>query len=140
VNNFFVIILDGVGIGELPDAADYGDAGSDTLSNIANALGGLNLPNLQKMGLGNIKLIKGVKSQAHPLASFGKLKEISKGKDSTTGHWEIAGLYVDVDFSYYPEGFPKEMMNEILSKTGCEGFLGNKPASGTEIIKEFPGQ
>jgi phosphopentomutase len=72
------------------------------------------------MGLGNIKSIKGVKSQAHPLASFGKLKEISKGKDSTTGHWEIAGLYVDVDFSYYPEGFPKEMMNEILSKTGCE--------------------
>jgi phosphopentomutase len=137
VNNFFVIILDGVGIGELPDAADYGDAGSDTLSNIANALGGLNLPNLQKMGLGNIKSIKGVKSQAHPLASFGKLKEISKGKDSTTGHWEIAGLYVDVDFSYYPEGFPKEMMNEILSKTGCEGFLGNKPASGTEIIKEL---
>jgi len=137
VNNFFVIILDGVGIGELPDAADYGDAGSDTLCNIANALGGLNLPNLQKMGLGNIKSINGIKSQPHPLASFGKMKEISKGKDSITGHWEIAGLYVDVDFSYYPEGFTEDMMNEFLSKTGCEGYLGNKPASGTDIIKEL---
>jgi len=137
VNNFFVIILDGVGIGELPDSADYGDAGSDTLCNIAKALGGLNLPYLQKMGLGNIKSIKGVKNQAHPLASFGKMKEISKGKDSTTGHWEIAGLFVDVDFSYYPEGFPEDIMNEFLLKTGCKGFLGNKPASGTEIIKEL---
>jgi phosphopentomutase len=137
VNNFFVIILDGVGIGELPDAADYGDAGSDTLCNLANAVGGLNLPNLQKMGLGNIKSIKGVKSQTYPLASFGKMEEISKGKDSTSGHWEIAGLYVDVDFSYYPEGFPEDMMNKFLSKTGCKGFLGNKPASGTEIIKEL---
>jgi phosphopentomutase len=137
VNNFFVIILDGVGIGELPDAAYYGDDGSDTLCNLANALGGLNLPNLQKMGLGNIKSIKGIKSQTYPIASFGKLKEISKGKDSTTGHWEIAGLYVDVDFSYYPAGFPDGMMNEFKSKTGCKGFLGNKPASGTEIIMEL---
>jgi phosphopentomutase len=137
VNNFFVIILDGVGIGELPDAANYGDVGSNTLCNIASALGGLYLPNLQEMGLGNIKSIKGVKKQSSPIASFGKLKEISKGKDSTTGHWEIAGLYVDINFSYYPEGFPEDMMNEFLSKTGCKGFLGNKPASGTEIIKEL---
>ena len=137
MNNFFVIILDGVGIGELPDAANYGDSGSDTLCNLANVVGGLKLPNLQKMGLGNIKQIKGVKSQSHPLASFGKMKEISKGKDSTTGHWEIAGLYVDVDFSYYPNGFPEDMMNEFLSKTGCKGYLGNKPASGTDIIIEL---
>jgi len=137
VNNFFLIILDGVGIGELPDAADYGDAGSDTLCNLANVLGGLNLPNLQNMGLGNIKSINGVKSQLNPLASFGKMKEISKGKDSTTGHWEIAGLYVDVDFSYYPQGFPESIMNAFLSKTGCDGYLGNKPASGTEIIMEL---
>ena len=137
MNNFFLIILDGVGIGELPDAADYGDAGSDTLCNLANVLGGLNLPNLQNMGLGNIKSINGVKSQLNPLASFGKMKEISKGKDSTTGHWEIAGLYVDVDFSYYPQGFPENIMNAFLSKTGCDGYLGNKPASGTEIIMEL---
>ncbi|UCH66485.1 MAG: phosphopentomutase [Ignavibacterium sp.] len=137
MNNFFVIILDGVGIGELPDAANYGDVGSDTLCNIADALGGLYLPNLQEMGLGNIKSIKGVEKQTNPIASFGKLKEISNGKDSTTGHWEIAGLYVDVDFSYFPEGFPEDMMNVFLLKTGCKGFLGNKPASGTEIIKEL---
>ena len=137
MNNFFILILDGVGIGELPDAEVYGDAGSDTLSNIANAVGGLNLPNLEKMGLGNIKTVRGIASSFHPQASFGKMKEISNGKDSTTGHWEIAGLYVDIDFSYFPNGFPEEVMDEFLSKSKCRGFLGNKTASGTEIINEL---
>ena len=137
MNNFIIIILDGVGIGELPDASKYGDSGSDTLGNIANVLGGLDLPNLEKMGLGNIKPIKGISFQNNPLASFGKLKEISKGKDSTTGHWELAGLYVDTDFSYFPSGFPESIMNDFLSKTKLNGFLGNKAASGTEIIKEL---
>jgi phosphopentomutase len=130
-------VLDGVGIGELPDAADYGDTGSDTLCNIAEVLGGLNLPNLEKMGLGNIKKIKGISSQSYPLSSFGKLKEISKGKDSTTGHWELAGLYIDVDFSYFPSGFPEKIISDFLLKTGVNGYLGNKAASGTEIIKEL---
>ena len=102
MNNFFLIILDGVGIGELSDAAVYGDEGSDTLSNIAKAVGGLNLPNLEKMGLGNIKPINGINPQNKPLASFGKLKEVSKGKDSITGHWELGGLYVDTDFLIFP--------------------------------------
>ena len=137
MNNFFIIILDGVGIGELPDAANYGDEGSDTLVNIANVVGGLNLPNLEKLGLGNIKPIKGIKEQTQPLASFGKMKEISKGKDSTTGHWEISGLFVDTDFSYFPDGFTKKIMDDFLDKTGCKGYLGNKAASGTEIIKEL---
>ena len=137
MKNFFIIILDGVGVGELPDAADYGDTGSNTLSNIANAVGGLNLPNLEKMGLGNIENIKGVKKTDQPIASFGKMKEISKGKDSTTGHWEISGLYVDTDFSYFPDGFQKELTDKFLEKTNCKGFLGNKAASGTEIIKEL---
>jgi len=137
MNNFFILILDGVGIGELPDAEVYGDAGSDTLSNIANAVGGLHLPNLEKMGLGNIKTIRGIASSFHPQASFGKMREISNGKDSTTGHWEIAGLYVDTDFSYFPNGFPEEVMNKFLSKSECKGFLGNKAASGTEIIIEL---
>ncbi len=137
MNNFFLIILDGVGIGELSDAANYGDEGSDTLCNIANALGGLNLPNLEKMGLGNIKPIKGINPQKKPLASFGKLKEVSKGKDSITGHWELGGLYVDADFSYFPDGFPESLMKDFLFKTGLEGYLGNKAASGTEIIKEL---
>ncbi|MCH7515678.1 MAG: phosphopentomutase [Bacteroidetes bacterium] len=137
MNNFFILILDGVGIGELPDAEVYGDAGSDTLSNIANAVGGLDLPNLEKMGLGNIKTIRGIASSFHPQASFGKMIEISNGKDSITGHWEIAGLYVDIDFSYFPNGFPEEVLNEFLAKSKCKGFLGNKAASGTEIINEL---
>ena len=115
MNNFFIIILDGVGIGELPDAANYGDTGSNTLVNIATAVDGLKLPNLEKLGLGNIERIKGITEQTNPLASYGKMKEISKGKDSTTGHWEISGLYVDTDFSYFPNGFTKEI-NLILMK------------------------
>ena len=137
MNNFFVIVLDGVGIGELPDAADYNDTGSNTLCNIADAVGGLTLPNLERSGLGNIADIKGIHQVKNPLASYGKLKEVSKGKDSTTGHWELAGLFVDTDFSYFPHGFPDELINNFLFKTGCKGVLGNKPASGTEIIKEL---
>ncbi len=137
MNNFFLIILDGVGIGELPDAANYGDEGSDTLCNIAKSVNGLNLPNLEKLGLGNIKDIAGIKRTADPLASFGKMNEVSHGKDSTTGHWEIGGLKIDFDFSYFPNGFPKDITDKFLDLTGCKGFLGNKPASGTEIIKEL---
>lgn len=137
MNNFFVIVLDGVGIGELPDAVNYGDAGSNTLCNIAEAVGGLNLPNLEKMGLGNIISIKGISEIQSPLSSYGKLKEISKGKDSTTGHWELGGLYVDTDFSYFPNGFTESIMQDFLAKTGLKGYLGNKAASGTEIIKEL---
>lgn len=137
MRNFITIILDGVGIGELPDAKNYGDEGSNTLGNIAEKLNGISLPNLQKFGLGNIAKIKGVEPAANPLASFGKMKEVSKGKDSTTGHWEIAGLKVEFDFPYYPNGFPGELIDKFLKKTKLEGVLGNKPASGTEIIKEL---
>jgi len=137
MNNFFIIILDGVGIGELPDAANYNDSGSNTLCNMAEAVGGLQLPNLEKLGLGNITEIKGVSSIKTSSASYGKLTEVSSGKDSTTGHWELAGLYVQTDFSYFPEGFPKELVDKFIDKTGCKGVLGNKPASGTEIIKEL---
>jgi len=137
LNNFFLIILDGVGIGELPDAANYGDEGSNTLCNIAKAVNGLNLHNLEKLGLGNIKDIKGIKKFDNPLASYGKMKEVSKGKDSTTGHWEISGLYVDTDFSYFPDGFSQKIVDKFLTLTGCKGILGNKAASGTEIIKEL---
>lgn len=137
MKNFITIILDGVGIGEMPDAENYGDQGSNTLGNMSKLLGGLSLPNLQKFGLGNIAEIKGLDPVDNPLASFGKMKEISKGKDSTTGHWEIAGLKIDFDFPYYPEGFPKELIDEFILKTKVGGVLGNKPASGTEIIKEL---
>jgi phosphopentomutase len=137
MNNFFLIVLDGVGIGELPDAADYNDTGSNTLVNTAKAAGGLNLPNLAKFGLGNIETFSGIPPISEPLASYGKMKEASKGKDSTTGHWELAGLFVDFEFSYFPDGFPDSIIKKFLDKTGCKGILGNKAASGTEIIKEL---
>ena len=132
-----MIVLDGVGIGELPDAADYFDSGSSTLYNISKAVKGLSLPNLRSFGLGNISEIIGVEPVSFPTASFGKLAEVSKGKDSTTGHWELGGIQIDFDFSYFPAGFPREMMEKFLDLTGCKGFLGNKAASGTEIIKEL---
>lgn len=137
MNNFFIIVLDGVGVGELPDADLYGDSGSNTLANIARSINGLSLPNLQKMGLGNIISIRGVEKNQNPLSSFGKLAEASKGKDSTTGHWEISGLYVDTDFNYYPNGFPDDLVQKFLDVTGCKGYLGNIAASGTEIIKQL---
>lgn len=137
MNNFFLVVLDGVGIGELPDAADYNDVGSNTLCNIARVINGLNLPNLQALGLGNITMIEGISKVESPLASFGKMAEVSKGKDSTSGHWELGGLFVDTDFSYFPEGFPDSLIKKFIKKTGCENVLGNKPASGTEIIKEL---
>lgn len=137
MKNFFVIVLDGVGIGELPDAGTYNDEGSNTLCNIAKAVGGLNLPNLELLGLGNIEPIKGIKRVKHPQASFGKMSEVSKGKDSTTGHWELSGLNVKTDFTYFPNGFNKEIIDKFLKETNCQGILGNKPASGTEIINEL---
>ena len=137
MNSFFIIVLDGVGVGELPDADIYGDLGSNTLSNMAEAVNGLLLPNLKRMGLGNIVHIKGIPPVNNAISSFGKMTEVSKGKDSTSGHWEIAGLKITKDFSYFPNGFPDELINKFLHLTHCNGILGNKPASGTEIIKEL---
>ena len=137
MKNFFIIVLDGVGIGELPDAGKYNDEGSNTLCNIASAVRGLNLPNLESLGLGNIEPIQGIKKVTNPQASFGKMAELSEGKDSTTGHWELAGLHVKTDFSYFPKGFNQEIVSKFLQETGCKGILGNKPASGTEIITEL---
>lgn len=137
MKNFHIIVLDGVGVGELPDAHLYNDEGSNTLGNMAEHLGGITLPNLEKLGLGNIIDIKGISKIDKPIASYGKMAEVSKGKDSITGHWEIAGLKVEVDFPYYPEGFPKEIIDLFCKEAGVDGVLGNKVASGTEIIKEL---
>ncbi len=137
MNSFFIIVLDGVGVGELPDADIYGDLGSNTLSNMAQKVNGLNLPNLTRMGLGNIISIEGIPTVKNAISSYGKMIEVSKGKDSTSGHWEIAGLKITKDFSYFPNGFPDELINKFLHLTHCKGILGNKPASGTEIIKEL---
>jgi len=129
-----LIILDGVGIGALPDAADYGDEGSNTLGNIAKAVGGLNLPVLQSLGLGNIAPLTGVEPAERPLFSYGKMAEKSRGKDSTVGHWELAGLIAPFAFPTFPDGFPPEVIEKFSKEIG-RGILGNVPASGTEIIE-----
>lgn len=131
-----VIVIDGVGAGESPDASDYGDSGSNTLSNTARVLGGLDLPNMGEMGLGNITPMEGVPPREKTWGAYGKCQEISKGKDSVTGHWELMGVEVKKPFPTYPNGFPFEVLDEFKQLTGLE-VLGNKPASGTEIIKEL---
>jgi phosphopentomutase len=131
-----VLILDGVGIGELPDAVQYGDQGSNTLGNLAQKCGGLRLPFLQKLGLGNIIPIKGVEPVKKPVASFGKMAEQSPGKDSTSGHWELFGLILDKPFPTYPHGFPDSIISEFEKRIDHK-ILGNIPASGTEIIKKL---
>ena len=131
-----VIIIDGVGVGELPDADLYGDVGSDTLGNLSRKTGGLNLPNLESLGLGCIHSILGLGCPDDPKGSYGKLAESSPGKDSTTGHWEIGGLVLDKPFPTYPDGFPVDIIKEFTRQTGM-GILGNYAASGTEIIKDL---
>ncbi len=132
-----IIVLDGTGIDSAPDAHLYGDEGSKTLPNLAERLGGLNLPNLEKSGLGNITDIMGIKRTDKPLASYGKLLPVSPGKDSVTGHWELAGLEVPFAFPVYPEGFPSEIIDEFTKLCNIKGVLGNCVASGTEIIQRL---
>ncbi len=131
-----VIVLDAVGAGELPDAADFGDEGSDTLGNVAKAVGGLDLPNLEAFGLGNVEELEGCPPQPGAPAIAGRLFERSKGKDTTTGHWELMGLVTEQALPTYPHGFPFEVLDPFMHRTG-RGVLGNKPASGTEIIEEL---
>ena len=130
-----LIVLDSVGIGAMPDAADWGDAGTDTIGHII-AAERPHLPGLQKMGLGNIRPIDGLRPEGKPEGSFGKAAIFSSGKDTTVGHWEIAGLVTREPFPVYPDGFPDRIMNPFKKAIGRE-VLGNKPASGTEIIKEL---
>jgi phosphopentomutase len=131
------IVLDGVGIGASPDAHLYHDEKANTLCNTAAVTGGLHVPNLQRLGLGNIASISGVLPLNDAIGCFGMMKEVSKGKDSTTGHWEIAGLILEKDFPYYPNGFPDEVIQKFCALTGVQGVLGNKAASGTAIIEEL---
>ena len=131
-----IIVLDGVGIGALPDADLYGDRGSNTLGNLAAAVGGLDLPNLGRLGLGNIASLAGVAPHPSPQGSYGRMAEASPGKDSISGHWEMAGLILDKPFPTYPDGFPPEVIKPFEQAIG-RGTLGNFPASGTEIIKQL---
>jgi len=132
-----VLVLDSVGAGALPDAADYGDEGSNTLGNTSRAVGGISMPVLGAMGLGNITGIEGVPPTDSPTASWGRNAELSAGKDTTTGHWEMMGLKLKAAFPTYPHGFPAEVIDEFCRLTGYAGVLGNTVASGTVIINEL---
>jgi phosphopentomutase len=131
-----VIVLDAVGAGALPDADQYGDEGSNTLANVAKAVGGLDLPNMEALGLGNIEPLEGCPPQPGAPAVAGRLLERSKGKDTTTGHWEMMGIVTAQAFPTYPHGFPHDVIDPFMHRT-ARGVLGNKPASGTEIIQEL---
>ena len=131
-----VIVFDSLGIGELPDADRYGDEGSHTLDNLASVAGGLCLPNLASLGLGLINGIKTIDKAARPRGSFGRMREASPGKDTATGHWEMAGVVLDRPFPVFHEGFSAEMMDKFTRLTG-HGWLWAKAASGTEIIERF---
>jgi phosphopentomutase len=131
-----ILVLDGCGCGEAPDTAAYGDAGSNTLGNVARAMGGLALPNLQRAGLGNLADIAGVAPTSSPGAAWGTMLPRSTGKDSTTGHWEIAGLHLARPFPTYPDGFPPEVIDEFARRTG-RAVIGNVAGSGTAIIDAY---
>ncbi|MGH7548396.1 MAG: phosphopentomutase [Gemmatimonadales bacterium] len=131
-----IIVLDGVGIGRCPDQDAYGDSGSDTLGNVARAVGGLALPELERLGLGVCRPIPGLAPRVSPTAAHGVALPKSPGKDSTTGHWEICGVVLERPFRTYPDGFPTSLLDEFARRTG-RGYLGNKPASGTVILAEL---
>lgn len=133
IDRVVIIVFDGLGIGELPDAGDYGDCGSDTLDNIAKAAGGINVPNLSSFGLGLIEGVDTVEKAVDARACWGRMREVSPGKDTATGHWEMSGIVLDAPFPTYPDGFPPEIMERFSKETG-HGYLWCKPASGTEII------
>ena len=135
-NRFLLMVLDGAGIGAMPDAPEWGDAGSDTLGHILESRS-LNLPNLQRYGLGNVRPLQNVPPLKQPAGSYGRCALRSNGKDTTTGHWEMAGIILEQAFPTYPDGFPPAILDRFINETGVPGILGNYAASGTEIIKEL---
>lgn len=136
INRVIVLVIDGLGVGALPDAADYGDAGTHTLSHLADAVGGLHLPTLEALGLGHITAIKGVRVMGQPEGSFGRLGFLSKGVDSMAGYWEIAGLQTDMAGPLYPDGFPSDLV-AILEQTFGRKILGNRRSSGAAMLRQY---
>ena len=133
----FTVVIDSLGAGEMPDASSYGDAGTDTLGHIAANVEAFKIPNLQKLGIANLKDLAGIAPVEKPLAYYGKLREASNGKDTMTGHWEMMGLHITTPFKTFTEtGFPKELIDELSKRTG-RTIIGNKSASGTEILDEL---
>lgn len=135
-NRIFLVVMDSVGIGEAPDAEKFNDKGADTLGHIADHMNGLHMPNMADLGLSNIREIKGIEKAVKAKAHFTKMEEASNGKDTMTGHWEIMGLHIEQPFQTFPNGFPDALINELESRTGRK-IIGNKPASGTEILVEL---
>jgi phosphopentomutase len=135
-NRITIVVLDGAGIGEMPDAAEWGDVGADTIGHILQSRK-LVVPNLERYGLGNIRPLSGVAPEQNPAGSYGRCALRSNGKDTTTGHWEMAGIVLDQAFPTYPNGFPAVLLDRFVKETEVPGVLGNVPASGTEIIKEL---
>jgi phosphopentomutase len=130
----FLIILDSLGVGALPDAASFGDAGTHTLDHIVEAAGGLDVPNMERLGLGHIEGVRKVKRVDRPSGAFGRCAELSPGKDTSTGHWEMMGCVLDQQFPVYPKGFPREIIDPFVARARVPGVLCNAPASGTEVI------
>lgn len=136
INRVTIFVMDSVGIGEMPDSKKFGDVGVNTFGNIIKAFPDIKIPNLRGLGLGNIDGFDVIEGTENPIGAFGKLGEVSNGKDTTTGHWEIAGLHIHEPFKTYPDGFPSSVIDEFTAKTG-RGILCNKPASGTEVLEEL---
>src|SRR5512140_1757760 len=134
---FVILVADSAGCGALPDAAEYGDEGSNTIGNTSRAVGGLSLPVLGRMGLGNVTPIAGVPPAPAPAGFAGRMAELSRGKDTITGHWEMMGIVLQEGLALYPHGFPPEILEPFVRETGAPGVLGNKAASGTVIIQEL---
>lgn len=138
VKRVIIIVIDSMGVGAMPDCTEYNDVYEcHTLRNVAEYNDGLDLPNMERLGLGNIQEFKGVRKIINPIGKYAIMSEKSKGKDTTTGHWEIAGLVLDKPFATFPDGFDNDIINEFIEKTGCNAILGNYPASGTQIIEDL---
>ncbi len=137
MNRVIWLILDSVGIGEMPDSKDFGDEGVNTICHVDEYVGGLKIPNMKKLGLGNINGVTQFEREENPVGAYGKCAEISNGKDTTIGHWEMIGIHSKEPFPTYPKGFPKGIIDEFIRLTNIPGVLGNCTASGTEIIKEY---
>jgi phosphopentomutase len=132
----FLLIIDGLGIGAQEDAGDYGDTSANTLGGVSRVTG-CRLPAFEKLGLGNIEPLDSIKPAGRPIASYGKMREVSAGKDSTTGHWELAGIHLSTPFPTYPDGFPDDVLSAYCRGTGVNGVLCNKPYSGTDVIRDY---
>lgn len=136
MSRFIVVVIDGLGIGAQEDAGEYGDSAADTLGHVSE-ISGCKLPNLSRLGLGNIKPLASVPESESPLASWGKMREVSAGKDSTTGHWELAGIHLESPFPTFPEGFPENVTRAFCEGVGVDDVLCNKPYSGTDVISDY---